>query len=83
MPLFKFYRFLICSAIFLIFIFYAGNWMEISFLTRVQNISYDLCLKATVHNTFDSNVVNDVFIEEKVYMQYAHEFLDSEQINVD
>lgn len=57
MPLFKYYRLLICSAISLIFIFYAGNWIKIPFLTRVENITYDLRLKQTAPNTLDNKVI--------------------------
>jgi len=54
---FKFYRLLICSVISSIFILYAGNWIDIPLLSRIENISYDLRLKATLPNKVDPNIV--------------------------
>ncbi|MDD5274538.1 MAG: adenylate/guanylate cyclase domain-containing protein [Methylovulum sp.] len=53
----KIYRILSCIAISSIFMMHATGWLKMPVLQRIENISYDLRLRATVANTLDPRIV--------------------------
>ncbi len=54
---FKSYRFLACILITLLFMAHTACWLRIPTLQRMENILYDLRLRATVVNTIDPRIV--------------------------
>jgi len=53
----KYYRFLACAVITLLFMAHIATWLPIPTLQRMENILYDLRLRATAVNTVDSRIV--------------------------
>jgi adenylate cyclase len=53
----KSYRFLACTLITLLFMAHTAHWLHIPTLQRMENILYDLRLRATVANTIDPRIV--------------------------
>ena len=53
----KFYRYLACVLITLLFMAHAAHWLHIPTLQRMENILYDLRLRTTVDNTIDPRIV--------------------------
>jgi adenylate cyclase len=53
----KFSRFLTCALITLLFMAHTAHWVHIPTLQRMENILYDLRLRATVVNTIDPRIV--------------------------
>lgn len=53
----KSYRFLACALITLLFMAHTAQWLRIPTLQRMENILYDLRLRATAVNTVDDRIV--------------------------
>ncbi|MGZ5008154.1 MAG: CHASE2 domain-containing protein [Methylobacter sp.] len=53
----KYYRFLACALITLLFMAHAARWLQIPTLQRMENILYDLRLRTTAVNTIDPRIV--------------------------
>lgn len=53
----KFYRFLACALITLLFMAHTAHWLHIPTLQRMENILYDLRLRTTVLNSVDPRIV--------------------------
>jgi len=53
----KYYRFLACAVITLLFMAHIATWLPIPTLQRMENILYDLRLRATAVNTVDPRIV--------------------------
>ncbi len=53
----KYYRVLACAVITLFFMAHIATWLPIPTLQRMENILYDLRLRATAVNTVDSRIV--------------------------
>ncbi|MGZ5573528.1 MAG: CHASE2 domain-containing protein [Methylobacter sp.] len=53
----KSYRFLGCALITLLFMAHTAHWIHIPTLQRMENILYDLRLRATAVNTIDDRIV--------------------------
>jgi adenylate cyclase len=53
----KFYRFLACVLVTLLFMAHSAQWLNIPTLQRMENILYDLRLRTTVANTVNPNIV--------------------------
>lgn len=53
----KSYRFLACALLTLLFMAHTAHWLHIPTLQRMENILYDLRLRATAINTIDPRIV--------------------------
>lgn len=53
----KFYRFLTCALITLLFMAHTAHWLEIPTLQRMESILYDLRLRTMALNTVDPRIV--------------------------
>jgi adenylate cyclase len=53
----KYYRVLACALITLLFMAHTAHWLQIPTMQRMENILYDLRMRATIANTIDPRIV--------------------------